>query len=135
MVSFARRALHLAAMPHPGPTLMIERGLGYWITPDDDFVPLPPRVSHADVIRELIDPSQLTELQAEARHADANSFALSLGWTRVRIYPGQRLAYVDCGSGKQSVHLDAVRDLLGQLDLPGLAIKNTDERGNYVSPP
>jgi hypothetical protein len=113
---------------------MIERGIGYWITPDDQFVPIPPRVSHADVIRELIDRDGLGEEATEAFLVDANHFAIQCGWTRVRIYPGQGVAYLDLGLGKSKMHLKMAKDLIAQLELSRIAIKHTDEDGNYISP-
>lgn len=136
MVSFTTQALRYAAKPlHPvDRTLMIERGIGYWISPDHQFVPTPPRVSHADVIRELIDIKTLDEDAAEAMLIDANSYALSQGWTRVRIYPGQHVAYVDFGQSRQVSHRKLVQDLIDHLGLADVAVKFTDEEGNYVSP-
>jgi hypothetical protein len=114
--------------------LMIERGIGYWIGPDGEFVPTPPRVSHADIMRELLDPRSLNEDERDASVADPNAFAISKGWSRVRIYPGQQIAYVDYGVGKQQAHARAVADLLDQLGLANIQVKFTDEEGNYVSP-
>ena len=113
---------------------MIERGIGYWISPAGEFVPLPPRVSHADVMRELIDAASLEEDAAEAFAVDVNSYAISRGWTRVRIYPGQAVAYVDYGQNQQAPHTAAVRDLVDQLELGEITVKSTDEQGNYISP-
>lgn len=113
---------------------MIERGIGYWISPADELVPVPPRVSHADVIRTVIEVDQLDEDQAEAMLIDANAFALSQGWSRVRIYPGQQVAYLDYGHNKQRTHDRVMQDLLDQLDLTNVVVKYTDEEGNYVSP-
>jgi len=113
---------------------MIERGIGYWITPADQLVPVPPRVSHADVMRAVIEPNELDEEESEAFLVDANAFAISKGWSRVRIYPGQSIAYLDFGQGKRRTHDRVMQDLLEQLDLVGVVVKYTDEEGNYISP-
>lgn len=114
--------------------LMIERGIGYWISPEGEFVPTPPRVSHGDIMRELIDAEALSDGEHDAFVADPNAYAISQGWTRVRIYPGQQIAYADYGAGKQAAHAKAVDDLLDQLGLTGVQVKYTDADGNYVSP-
>jgi len=116
-----------------GDRLLIERGIGYWISPDGDFVPPPPQVSHADVIRELIDRDTLDEDAEAAFLTDANAYAVSRGWTRVRIYPSQQVAYIDFGAGRRDTHRRGVARLLEQLDLAGVHVKYTDEQGNYVS--
>lgn len=113
---------------------MIERGIGCWITPTDELVPVPPRVSHADVIRAVIEPGELDEGQAEAFAVDANVFALGQGWSRVRIYPGEKTAYLDFGQNKQQTHGRVMRDLVDQLGLVDIAVKFADEQGNDVSP-
>ena len=112
--------------------LMIERGIGYWIAPDGQLVPVPPGVSHADLIRELIDPSKLGDDEQDRFTADANAFAIEQGWSRVRIYPADRVAYVDLGKGKGS-HRKLVDDLLDRMGLTGFRVKFTDEEGNYIS--
>ncbi|MBI1338542.1 MAG: hypothetical protein GC164_16485 [Phycisphaera sp.] len=114
--------------------LLIERGIGYWVTPEGEFVPTPPRVSHADLVRKLIETDALDEDEADQFISDANSFAIRKGWTRVRVYPTERVVYVDLGTGNGSSHLKLVTTLLDQIGLPGLTIKYTDEEGNYVSP-
>ncbi|MEL7087161.1 MAG: hypothetical protein AAGL98_01765 [Planctomycetota bacterium] len=113
---------------------MIERGIGYWIGPTDELVPVPPRVSHADVIRAVIDRAELDDSQLEAFVVDANAFAVAEGWSRVRIYPGEKVAYLDFGLGQQSAHRRVIYELLHQLDLPEIAVKYTDEEGRYISP-
>ncbi|MEM6458293.1 MAG: hypothetical protein AAF710_02755 [Planctomycetota bacterium] len=113
---------------------MIERGIGYWITAEGELVPVPPRVSHADVVRTVTDPNTLDEDQREALLIDANAFVIARGWSRVRIYPGQAVAYLDYGVGQRDAHDRLMRDLLEQLDLADVAVKFTDEDGNYVSP-
>ncbi len=135
MVSLTMKALRLAARASKREdALMIERGIGYWISPDGEFIPTPPRVSHADVIRELIDRDALGEDEERAFVGDANAYALSIGWTRVRIYPGQQIAYVDFGQHQQRTHAARVADLIDQLGLLHLTVKYTDAHGNYVSP-
>ncbi len=113
---------------------MIERGLGYWLEPEGGVIPVPPRISHADVARELIDETDLNEKEIEDRLIDINAFAQSQGWTRIRIYPSQDMAYVDFGTGRRTPHARAVTQLLEHLGLDRVAVKYTDEQGNYVSP-
>ncbi|MFW6337264.1 MAG: hypothetical protein ACOC3G_09065 [Phycisphaeraceae bacterium] len=112
---------------------MIERGIGYWITPAGGFVPVPPRVSHAELIRELTDPAGLSEADREAFKRDANAFAIDQGWSRVRIYPAEKTCYVDFGREQQAAHRPLIDELLDQLGFAGLTVKYTDEEGNYVS--
>jgi hypothetical protein len=126
----ARACLHLVRQ---GGILMIERGIGYWISPQDDMVPTPPRVSHADLMRALIDSAALDEDEREQFERDANAFAVDHGWTRVRIYPTDRVVYADLGQGKTRTHRQVLDTLLDQLGLLGYQIKYTDEQGNYVS--
>lgn len=114
---------------------MIERGIGYWITPEGQFVPVPPRVSHADMVRGLIDPGTLSDDQQDRLIVDANAFAIAQGWTRVRIYPADGVAYADLGQGRGPRHRKLLDDLLQQIDLPGCRVKYTDESGGYVSSP
>ena len=135
MVSFATKAArYLLDHREAKDRLMIERGIGYWISPDGEFVPTPPRVSHADIMRELIDAEALKDDEHDAFMADPNTYAITQGWTRVRIHLAQQIAYVDFGVGKQRTHARAVDDLLDQLGLAGIQMKYTDEDGNYVSP-
>lgn len=135
MVTFAAKAARYLIDHHlRKDQLMIERGLGYLISPDGEFVPTPPRVSHADIMRELIDAAALSDEDRDAFAVDPNAFAISKGWTRVRIYPGQQVTYVDFGAGRQSSHRAAVDDLLDQLGFVDVNVKYTDEQGNYVSP-
>ncbi len=135
MVSLATKAArYLLAHRRRKDQLMIERGIGYWISPAGEFVPTPPRVSHADIMRELIDPAALGEDDRDALTADPNAYAIARGWSRVRIYAGERIAYVDFDAGQQAAHARAVDDLLDQLGLAGVKVKFTDEQGNYVSP-
>lgn len=135
MVTPTQKALRYARFHHPPEDrLMIERGIGYWITPQDELVPVPPRVSHVDVIRAVIESDELDEDQAEAFLIDANAFAIAQGWSRVRIYPGQKIAYLDFGHHKQPAHHRVMQDLLEQLDLADIVVKFTDEDGNYISP-
>ena len=135
MVSPATRAArYLLDHRQPPEALMIERGIGYWISPAGEAVPTPPRVSHAQIMRELIDRTSLGETDREAFDVDPNAFAQRQGWTRVRIYPGQQVAYVDFGAGRQAMQRQAVHELLEQLDLPHVQVKFTDDQGNYVSP-
>jgi len=113
---------------------MIERGIGYWISPGGEFVPVPPRVSHADVIRAVIDESELSDDANDAFVLDADAYAINEGWSRVRIYPGQQVAYLDFGTGKTESHRRLMNDLIEQLGLLDIKVKYTDEHGNYVSP-
>ena len=113
---------------------MIERGIGYWISPDGEFVPVPPRVSHADVMRVVTGNADLDEADREALTVDANAFAVTKGWSRVRIYPADRVAYIDHGAGRQREHERWMAELLDGLGLTGVVVKYTDETGNYVSP-
>lgn len=112
---------------------MIERGIGYWITPAGGFVPVPPRVSHAELIRELTDAAGLSESDREAFKRDANAFAIDQGWSRVRIYPAEKTCYVDFGKRQHASHHPLIEELLDQLGFAGLTVKYTDEQGNYVS--
>ena len=41
---------------------------------------------------------------------------------------------LDYGVGQREAHDRLMRDLLEQLDLANVAVKFTDEDGNYVSP-
>jgi len=135
MVTPTQKALRYARHHHPPEDrLMIERGIGYWITPTGELVPVPPRVSHADVIRAVIENDELDEDQAEAFLIDANAFAIAQGWSRVRIYPGEKTAYLDFGQGQRRAHDHVMHDLIEQLGLADIAVKYTDEEGNYVSP-
>jgi len=135
MVSLATKAaMYLLHHRDRKDQLMIERGIGYWISPDGTFVPTPPRVSHADIMRELIDPDRLDEQEHTAFIADPNTYAIGKGWTRVRIYPGQHTVYADYGQDRRAAHERALHDLLDQLGLAGMNVKYTDEQGNYVSP-
>ena len=136
MVSLATKAARYLLAHRPRKDqLMIERGIGYWISPAGEFVPTPPRVSHADIMRELIDPAELgDDDDRDALAADPNAYAIARGWSRVRIYPGEQVAYVDFGAGQLAGHARAVDDLLEQLGLAGVKVKFTDERGDYVSP-
>lgn len=111
---------------------MIERGIGYWITAEGQYISTPPRVSHADLMRQLIDADSLDESAREAFIRDANAYALSQGWTRVRIYPGEQIIYVDFGVDREAQHRKAVVELLDGLGLVGYRMKFTDEHGNYV---
>ncbi|MEM6392620.1 MAG: hypothetical protein AAF797_07605 [Planctomycetota bacterium] len=113
---------------------MIERGIGYWITPNGNFVPTPPRVSHADVMRELIDVNALNAEAHDAFRRDPNAYAIEEGWSRVRIYPSQSVAYIDCGKGHQTNHLKLVAELIDNLGLSDITLKYTDADGNYISP-
>ncbi|MEX2214402.1 MAG: hypothetical protein WD768_09760 [Phycisphaeraceae bacterium] len=113
--------------------LMIERGIGYWIAPDGQCVPVPPGVMNADMIRELINPSALNEDEQDRFTTDANAFAIEQGWTRVRIYPADRVVYADLGVGKGSEHRKLVDDMLDRMSLTGFKVKVTDEEGNYTS--
>lgn len=113
---------------------MLERGIGYWLSPDGEAIPTPPRITLAEIMRELIDERLLNEQDQEAFLIDPNAYAISQGWSRIRICPTQKTAYVDFGSGKQRIHAKAVEELLLQLDLAEIKIKYTDEQGNYVSP-
>ncbi|MEX0777248.1 MAG: hypothetical protein WD042_16210 [Phycisphaeraceae bacterium] len=134
MVALLEKMAHYAADPSKGQSqLMIERGIGYWITDDGEYVPTPPRVSHGDLVRHLIDADTLSEDDREAFTIDANAYAISKGWTRVRIYPSQSVVYIDYGAGKQKAHRRAVEELIDQLGLSGLILKYTDEQGNYIS--
>lgn len=108
----AKAARYLLDHPDVRSRLMIERGIGYWISPDGEFIPTPPRTSHADIMRTLISEQELDEDDHEAFTVDPNPFAQRKGWTRVRIYPGQRVAYVDSGAGRRVSHAPAVDDLL-----------------------
>lgn len=85
-------------------------------------------------MRELIETEGLFDDAAEAFLVDPNAWALTCGWSRVRIYPGQHVAYVDYGEPQQRAHAAKARDLIDQLGLVGIRIKFTDEDGNYVSP-
>ncbi len=135
MVTLATKAATYLLQHHDRKDqLLIERGIGYWISPEGTFVPLPPRVSHADIMRALIDAGALNEVDREAFTVDVNAFAIERGWSRVRIYPSQKLAYVDFGRHRQQQHDPAVRDLLEQLELSDVRIKFTDEEGNDISP-
>ena len=113
--------------------LLIERGLGYWITAEGEYLPTPPRVAHADLVREWFDDQTLSEDDREAFTRDANLFAIRRGWTRVRIYPADRVVYVDYGRGTQAAHAKLLDALLDQIGLTGYHVKYTDEDGNYVS--
>jgi hypothetical protein len=131
MVSIAvQAARYLLDHPVDSERLMIERGIGYWISPDGQFVPTPPRVSHADIIRE-----ELGDDDRQTFDADVNALAIGVGWSRVRIYPDDRVAYVDFGRDRQRQHAPAVESLIDHLGLVGIIAKFTDEHGNYVSPP
>lgn len=135
MVSLTTKALRLAARAKQRKdALMIERGIGYWISPVGEFIPAPHRMSHADVVRDLIDVASLNEDAADAFAVDPNAYVISQGWTRVRVYPDQRVAYVDYGTGQQRRHEPLVRDLIDGMGVGPMAIKHTDEHGNYVSP-
>ncbi|MEM6553732.1 MAG: hypothetical protein AAF750_16560 [Planctomycetota bacterium] len=129
-----RTILHFATHPRHSDPLMIERGIGYWITPEGDFVPTPPRISHADVMRELIQPDTLDADAHDAFRQDPNAYAINQGWSRVRIYPGQSVAYIDCGKDHQADHLNLVTELIDNLGLTDIALKYTDADGNYISP-
>ena len=111
---------------------MLERGIGYWLTDEDQMLPVPPRVTHAEMARELFDPVTLSEADAETYQRDANAFALSRGWSRVRIYPADAVCYLDLGTGSRH-HRGLLDDLLDRLGLVGYTIKFADEQGNYVS--
>lgn len=135
MVSLATKAAAYLLNQHDRKDqLLIERGIDYWTSPDGAFVPVPPRVSNADIMRELIDPQSLTEEEDEAFRVDPNMFAISRGWTRVRLYPSQQIGYVDFGAGRQRTHTRSVLDLLDQLQLSSIRLRFTDEQGNYISP-
>ena len=140
MVTAVTSAILYAAAGHDGRgRLMVERGIGYWITAGGEYVPVPPRVSHADVVRAVtgsgtFDDAVMDDADREALTADANAFAVGRGWSRVRIYPGDRVAYLDYGSGRRREHDRAMAELLDELGLTGVAVKYTDEEGNYVSP-
>jgi len=114
---------------------MLERGIGYWITEADELLPVPPRVTHAEMVRQIIDAASLDDEQREAFAMDPNAYALSQGWSRVRIYPGQKTVYLDLGVGKRHEHRRATDALLDQLDLAGLTVKYTDGDGDgdYIS--
>lgn len=114
-------------------TLLIERGIGYWITEGGDFVPTPPGVSHADVARQWFADETLSDDEHDAFERDANAFALARGWTRVRIYPSERIVYADYGAGREQPHRRRLEELLDRLGLVGYNVKYTDEDGNYVS--
>ncbi len=133
MVALSRLSEAMLRVLHERKGLMLERGIGYWITDADELLPVPPRATHAELARQIIDPAQLDDEQREAFTIDPNAFALSQGWSRVRIYPGQKTVYLDLGDGKRSAHRRATEALLDQLDLSGLTIKYTDEDGNYIS--
>jgi len=135
MVSLTDKALRLAARHDIGDRLlMIERGIGYWLTPEGEYIPVPPGRSHADVVRAVIDQASLNESDEEAFLVDANAFAIARGWSRVRIYPSERIAYVDLGTGQQRKHPESVESLIDRLGLSRIVVKYTDEQGNYVSP-
>lgn len=134
MVALIERMARYAADPHKRKAdLLIERGIGYWITSDGEYVPTPPRISHAELVRHLIEGDALSEDEREAFTIDPNAFALSRGWSRVRIYPSQNVVYIDYGAGQQTTHRRAVEELIDQLGLSGLVLKYTDEQGNYIS--
>ncbi len=114
--------------------LMIEAGLGFWITPDSEAVPTPPRISHADLMRRMIEPTDLSDDDREQFLIDVNAFAISRGWTRVRIYPTEKTVYADLGQGKRRQHMSRLNTLLDEIGLPGLTLKYTDEDGNYITP-
>lgn len=133
------RLLRLAADPEGGAGFGFERGLGYWITHDDRVVPLPPRMTHAEIACELligdggVAPS-VEALDDDARDelaADPNAFAITHGWTRVRIYPGNAEVYADLGSGRELRHRRAVLDLLASLEMDDYRLRVTDDAGNY----
>ena len=113
---------------------MIERGLGYWIDPGGDVVPLPPRASHADLMRELVRPEQLADEAADAFVRDPNAWAVGAGWVRLRIYPGEGVAYADLPPDPSGLPLERVEALLDAIGIVGLTLKYTDADGNYVSP-
>ncbi len=114
--------------------LLIERGIGYWITADGEYLPTPPRVSHADFVRQWFENASLNDDEQDALTHDANVFAIDRGWSRVRAYPNQRVVYIDYGRNMQAQHAKLLDDLLDQLGLVGYDVKYTDEDSNYVSP-
>ena len=114
-------------------TLLIERGIGYWITEGGDFIPTPPAMPVCVVARRWFADEALSEDEREAFERDANVFALTRGWTRVRIYPGERVVYADYGAGREQAHRRLLEELLDHLGMVGFQVKYTDEEGNYVS--
>jgi hypothetical protein len=134
MTTLAHLTRLAARAAHRKDALLIERGLGYWITTDDEYVPTPPRVAHADLVREWFDEDRtLSEADRDDLTRDANLFAIQRGWTRVRIYPADRVVHVDYGEGRQPAHEPLLNALLDQIGLTGYRVKYTDEDGNYVS--
>jgi hypothetical protein len=116
--------------PH---ALMLERGLGYWITPDGQALSISPGITHADMARQLFaNPPPASEDHADQLQADPNAFAIAQGWTRVRIYPADRICYADLGHDQPDA-LQRVHTLLNHIGLPDLPVKHTDPHGNYVS--
>jgi hypothetical protein len=112
--------------------LLIERGIGYWITNDGEVLAINPGATHADYVRQWFDETPLTGDEKEQLARDANAFALSRGWSRVRVYITERVVYVDFGAGHRASHMRLLDTLYDKAGFAGFQLKYTDEDGNYV---
>jgi len=74
MVALSRLSEAMRRVLHQREGLMLERGIGYWITEADELLPVPPRVTHAEMVRQIIDAASLDDEQREAFAMDPDAY-------------------------------------------------------------